>query len=538
MKNVLLAIVKTLYESHPKTQDELLHLKKDIAGTYKISPPSSATLLKAYQKLVQLGELQNDDFFMSLLRRKSVRSNSGIAPITVLTKPYPCPGKCTYCPTEVTMPKSYLSNEPAAQRALMNRFDPYKQMVERIKALSSIGHDAHKIELIVKGGTWSAYPASYQRWFIKRCFDGANHASGARKRSSTLLEAQNTNENADHRIIGITLETRPDFIKPKEVARLRSLGCTRVEIGLQHTSNIVLAKVKRGHTAEDCMQALALLRDAGFKTDLHMMPQLPGSDAKQDVAAIAELFENPSYRPDMIKIYPCVVTPNSELYEDWKNGKFVTYSEPELFEALLAMKQLIPRYCRISRLVRDIPKSSILAGNNSTNMRDILQREMKKRGTKCACLRCREISHQKEFASQAPVFFDDKYEASNGIEHFLSMETEGREAVFAFCRLRLGRRPQAVGRSKTTELEKLIPEIRGAAFIRELHTYGVQLGLGERDAGASQHKGLGKKLMEKSEEIARTAGYKKLAVISGIGVRAYYRKLGYRRVGSYMVKYL
>jgi elongator complex protein 3 len=536
VKNVFLFIAKSLALRHPATRDELLTFKKEVAGEHKVSPPSQANVLRAYQKLVESGELKRDAQFESFLGRKSVRSDSGIAPITVLTKPFPCPGKCVYCPTEVTMPKSYLSNEPAAQRALNHRFDPYRQVADRILALKSIGHSAHKIELIVKGGTWSSYPRAYQTWFIKRCFDGANHASGKRVRSTTLRGAQDANENAEHRIIGLTLETRPDFIKPKEVARLRELGCTRLEIGLQHTSNAVLDLIKRGHSVEDCYTALALLRDAGFKTDLHMMPQLPGATPDMDVAAIRELFANPALRPDMIKVYPCVVTPNSELYGWWKSGDFKPYSDEALFEVLLKTKQLVPRYCRISRLIRDIPNSSIVAGNMSTNLREVLQRELGKRGGKCVCLRCREIIRHPSLAGELPTLFDDAYEASGGMEHFLSFETPDRAAVFAFARLRL---PKLDSRAPgNSVLEKLIPEIKGAAFIRELHTYGTQLGIGARDEKASQHKGFGRKLMTEAERIARKAGYTKLAVISGIGVRGYYRKLGYRRVGTYMMKWL
>jgi elongator complex protein 3 len=434
------------------------------------------------------------------------------------------------------MPKSYLSNEPAAQRALLLRFDPYRQVSERIKSLLTIGHESNKIELIVKGGTWSSYPVAYQEWFIKRCFDAANHAGSKKIRSSTLAQSQHRNEKAKCRIIGLTLETRPDRITPKETARLRMLGCTRVELGLQNTSDRILKLVERGHTAADAKRALKLLRDAGFKTDLHMMPQLPGSTPKSDFEMFEELFRDPDFRPDMIKIYPCVVTPNSELYEWHKSGKFKPYSDKKLFETLIKIKTTVPYYCRISRLIRDIPGSSIVAGNTITNLRIGLQKEMKARGLSCKCLRCREVGHQasgewRVMSDEAPTLFNDTYEASQGTEHFLSFEDPARTTVFAFCRLRL---PDP--HTQDQRILDLLPEVRGAAFIRELHTYGAQLLLGETDELASQHKGLGRKLMIEAEKTAKSAGFKKMAVISGIGVREYYKKLGYRLQGSYMVK--
>lgn len=531
---VITSIIQEISQSRPKTPADLLRLKKEVAGKYKLPPPSSATLLRAYEALCKEERRAPDTALTSLLKRKLVRTNSGIAPVTVLTKPYPCPGKCVYCPLERDMPKSYLKSEPAAARAFKLKFDPYTQVVERIAALRAIGHDAAKIELIVKGGTWSSYPTPYREWFIKRCFDGANAAGRRKTRAArTLLSAQTRNERATHRIIGLTLETRPDRVTPKEVEHLRKLGCTRIELGLQHTDDDVLALVKRGHTAAHAKKALALLRDAGFKTDLHMMPQLPGSSPARDRAMFDTLFADPEFRPDMVKIYPCVVTPGSELFDWHANGAYVPYSDAELFETLIAIKTGIPRYCRISRLIRDIPSTDIIAGNKVTNLRESLQREMKKRGLRCNCLRCREVAHAGQASDATPELFDDIYEASHGTEHFVSFEDKNRSVVFAFCRLRL---PNPERQAK--EILERMPEIRGAAFIRELHTYGAQVALNTREEDATQHKGLGKKLVAEAERIAREAGFKKLAIISGIGVRAYYRKLGYRREGTYMVKRL
>ncbi|HTM68145.1 MAG TPA: tRNA uridine(34) 5-carboxymethylaminomethyl modification radical SAM/GNAT enzyme Elp3 [Candidatus Binatia bacterium] len=507
--------------------------------------PPIAALRRAYEKRVADGAARKPAL-ERILTRRQVRSLSGVAIVTVLTKPYACPGKCVYCPTEAIMPKSYLSNEPAAMRALLNRFDPWKQVTSRLRALTENGHAADKIELIVKGGTWSAYPWDYQQWFIKRCFDACNafrtgekREGGKEKRTYSLAASQHANESAGHRVIGITLETRPDWITPKEVVRLRTLGCTRVELGVQSIDDRILDLTKRGHDVASVVAAAALLKDAGYKTDFHMMPQLPGATPASDLAELRGIFEDPRFRPDMIKIYPCVTVELAELHDWWKRGEYVPYPDAALVETLIAAKTSVPRYCRISRLIRDIPSTSIVAGNAVTNLRQDVQAEMKKRGLRCACLRCREIGRAAQsdatLAKAKPVFFDDAYEANGGEERFLSFEDARRNAVFAFCRLRL---PPMAPAGDAKDVWDALPAVRGAAFVRELHTYGHLVPIDGRDPEASQHKGLGRRLMAEAERIAKEAGYRTLAVISGIGVRAYYRKLGYRLSGTYMVKKL
>ncbi len=502
--------------------------------------PPTAELRRAYLAAVEADPANARPWLDKVLVRREVRSLSGVAVVTVLTKPWPCPGHCVYCPTEARMPKSYLSNEPAAARALALNCDPWRQTFQRIKSLVANGHPADKIELIVKGGSWSAYPRDYQRWFIKRCFDAANAAGSARSpRSANLASAQKINENAAHRIIGLTLETRPDLITPEEVSHLRELGCTRIELGVQSLDDRVLKLVKRGHDTSAVVAAVRLLKDAGFKTDFHLMPQLPGSTPASDLRGLRRVFRDPNFRPDMIKIYPCVVLESAELHKWWKRGVYRPYPVEELIDVLIRAKKDIPRYCRISRLIRDIPSTSVLAGNPVTNLRQVIQDRMAERGLACQCLRCREIGHaskaEPRLLRAAPVMFDEAYEASGGVEHFLSFEDRKRRAVFAFCRLRL---PPAEPAGRSAELGKFMPEIRGAAFIRELHTYGHLVPIDERDPAASQHRGLGRRLMAEAERLARAAGFKKMAVISGIGVRAYYRKLGYRLQGTYMVKKL
>ncbi len=542
--NIVDAIIQASLDEGVQTKDAFLAFKRRMANAAGVRIPATAALRRAYEARVAADPSLRSPALEKALTRREVRSLSGVAIVTVLTKPYACPGKCVYCPTEAIMPKSYLSNEPAAMRALMHKFDPWRQVTARLRALVENGHAADKIELIVKGGTWSAYPWDYRAWFIKRCFDAANafgdgRTGGKKKRTSTLSASQKRNESARHRIIGLTLETRPDWISPAEIVRLRELGCTRVELGVQSVDDRILAVTKRGHDVASVVEAARLLKDAGYKTDFHMMPQLPGATPASDLAELRGIFADPRFRPDMIKIYPCVTVELAELHQWWKDGKYVPYSDAKLIAMLMKAKASVPRYCRISRLIRDIPSTSIVAGNAVTNLRQVVQEKMRAKGLACACLRCREIGRAAQadpsLAGETPVFFDDAYEASGGEERFLSFEDAARRAVFAFCRLRL---PPKEPQGAVREVWDAIPEIRGAAFVRELHTYGNLVPIAGRDPEASQHKGLGRALMDQAERLAKGAGYRTLAVISGVGVRAYYRKLGYRLYGTYMVKRL
>ncbi len=566
-------ILKKILALEPKTVEELQTIKRRLAKEHKIKLPSVTQLLKSYRLLVAQQDIQANEAFEKLLQRRSVRTISGIAPITVLTKPYPCPGKCIYCPTEASMPKSYLSNEPAAMRALLNSFDPYKQVFTRLESLCANGHPVDKLELIVKGGTWGSYPWPYELWFIIRCYEAANdfkpltHSLSLRERVKgegspdpsltkdgylpknlelyveRLLNAQQINEKTGCRIIGLTLETRPDWIDIEKIQHMRRLGATRVEVGLQHTDDTIQELTQRGHTLVDTIKATQLLRNSGFKVDFHTMPQLPGATVEKDYRMYQELFTNPGLRPDMIKVYPCVVVPQADLYQWWKEGKYSPYPDIELLEMLIKVKStIIPSYVRISRLIRDIPSTSVVSGNGMTNLRQVIQKEMKKRGLKCLCLRCRELGRIVEQNLEikqvvlygTPKLFEYSYEASEGTEYFLSFEDSDRYAVFGFLRLRL---PPKQG----NELLQAFPELHDAAFIRELHTYGPMVVVGEESdvlASKVQHSGLGKKLMTRAEEIAKQTGYKKMAVIAGVGVREYYRKIGYRLEGTYMTKSL
>ncbi|MDO8499308.1 MAG: tRNA uridine(34) 5-carboxymethylaminomethyl modification radical SAM/GNAT enzyme Elp3 [bacterium] len=532
------------------TADRLNEIRRRILRTNKGETlPTTADLLKSYHKLVKNGSLKVSPMLERLLVKRAVRTLSGVSIVTSLAKPYHCPGKCVYCPNEPDMPKSYLAEEPAAARAQSLRFSPFLQMRRRLETLTANGHPTDKIELIVKGGTWNAYPLAYQYWFIAESFRAANGEKMAKpedesveKAKKELLRAEKKNETAKHRIIGVTLETRPDFITEKTVWEMRDQGCTRIELGAQSTDDKVMDLTKRGHRTARTKEATVLLKNYGFKVDYHLMPQLPGTTPKKDLKMLKEVFEDPDYRPDMIKIYPCSVIRDTELYEWFKAGKFKPYSVRELIETLVAFKPHVPHYCRISRLIRDIPGQYIKSGNRTTNLRQVIQQRMAEQGLKCKCLRCREIGHQinikiqnsknrlrtgtRKIKGQKTKLFIDEYEASGGMEYFLSFEDIDRQVVYAFCRLRINN-PTNWGKNNFYQ-----------AIIRELHTYGQMLELGTRNKKASQHQGLGKQMMLAAEDICRKNKVKKLAVISGVGVRDYYRHAGFRLENSYMVKKL
>lgn len=520
-------LIKKLLREKNLTHNKIDSLKRFYAGKNQANFPTTAELLKEYRQLLKLKKIKPNKSLEKILKKRAVRTLSGVTIVTVLTKPWPCPGKCVYCPLEKDMPKSYLKNEPAAQRAYLNNFDPYNQVRTRLKMLYDNGHPIDKVEMIVKGGSWNSYPWDYQKWFIKECFRSCNDFPRRAKKQTAktsekeLLKAQNKNEVANSRIIGLTLETRPDLITNDTAKQMRLLGCTRIELGLQHTDDKILKITKRGHTLKQTKEATKLLRHYGFKIDFHLMPQLPGSTPNKDFKMIKDVFADPDLKPDMIKIYPCSVVKNSELYSWHKKGLFKPYSDKKLIEMLIKVKsEIIPRYCRISRLIRDIPATEIIAGNKITNLRETIQRLMREQGLTCSCLRCREIGHQIGQKNIKIKFFIDKYLASGGTEYFLSFEDNKRHAVYAFCRLRID--PQG-----------LYP-----AFIRELHTYGQLVEIGQQKKGASQHLGLGKRLVAEAEKIAQKNQVKKLAVISGVGVRGYYKKLGYKLDNTYLVKKL
>ena len=460
-----------------------------------------------------------------LLRKRPIRTLSGVAVVSLLTKPYPCPGKCIFCPTEKGLPKSYLRGEPAAERAFKLKFDPFSQVEKRIESLKNQGHPTDKIEIRVIGATFSVYPKDYKIWFFANLFAAANQRKKLEKANlKDLKKEQRVNEKTKNRIVGISIETRPDFLNKKEVLLMRELGITMVELGIQTVFDKILKKCQRGHDIKEIISATKLLKDTGFKIMYQMMPNLPGSNLEKDFQAFKEIFENENYKPDWLKIYPCLVCKGAKLYKIWKRGEFKPYSDKELLELLIKVKKIVPYWVRIARLFRDIPVPKIEAGSKISNLREVIQKEMEKRKLKCKCIRCREVRERYNPREKIYLFRED-YQASEGKEIFLSFENKKKTKLFAFSRLRL-----------PSQKKHLLPVLENSTIIRELHTYGQMITLGSKSL-APQHKGLGKKLMKEAEKITkRDFKLSKIAVISGVGAREYYRKLKYRLENEYMVK--
>jgi elongator complex protein 3 len=515
-------IVQELIKSQIKDREDLDSFKRKMAKKYKIPCPKNIELLKIYHKLARKKRIKHIE---KILRIRPIRSLSGIINVSVLTKPYPCPGKCIFCPSQKNIPKSYLDKEPAVQRAILTNFNPYLQVQVRLKSLEKIGHPVDKIELRIIGGTWSYYPKQYQTWFIKKCFASANQYRGKNKLQVKSLEkVQKKNEKAKCRIIGITIETRPDYVDIKEIKRMRNLGITRVELGVQSIYDDVLKINKRGHNIKSTIKATRLLKDAGFKVSYQMMPNLLGSNFKKDIKMFEQLFSNPDFQPDLLKIYPLALVKQSPLYRWYKQKKFKPYSKDKLIKLLIEIKKQIPYQCRIQRIIRDIPSKYIVEGGTKTsNLREIVQKEMKEKGLKCKCIRCREI--KKEYGNKEKIYlFRKDYNASKGKEIFLSFENKKRDKLYALLRLRISK-----GKS-------YLPVLDRAGIIREIHTYGQMTPVGSKPL-SSQHRGLGKKLMKRAEQIVKKEfNLNKIAVISGIGVRGYYEKLGYKLKHTYMIK--
>jgi len=475
-------------------------------------------LVAVYRQLIQSGEWQADQALLARIRLKPVRTLSGVTTVTVLTKPYPCPGKCIFCPTDERMPKSYLPDEPGAARALHHKFDPYDQVEARIEALEAVGHPTDKIELLILGGTWSSYNRDYQEWFVHRCMDALNKVE-----SATLEKAQFLNETTLHRNVGLVVETRPDQVNRDEIAWMRALGVTKVQMGAQSFDDEILCTNQRGHTVEKTRQAVALLRAAGIKIVLHWMPNLLGATLESDREDFKRMRDG--FCPDEIKIYPTQLLANSGLYEYWLRGKYQPYTTEELIQLIADIKEFIPRYCRVNRVVRDIPSTNVVEGNKRSSLRQDVQAEMKRRGSDCQCIRCREVRGQK-IDVETLRYNEYTYMVGNTEEHFQSFVTPD-DRLAGFLRLSL-----PGGESPDSGLD----ELKGAAIIREVHVYGQSLPVGSEESGAAQHVGLGTRLIEEAERIAAQRGFQYLAVISAIGTRRYYLQRGFERGALYLIK--
>ncbi len=538
---------------------------------------SKSELIRGYRALRP--DSAGEQTFVDRVRMKPVRTRSGVAPVTVLTKPFPCPGRCIFCPSDVRMPKSYLSSEPGAQRAAEHQFDPYRQTLSRLRSYRHTGHPVDKVELIVLGGTWSSYPEGYQVWFILRCLQAMNEfvdvsskpavdplltfapavdfrhleetvrgaevgpsdaaasrsynqvvsdwtaahpraAAEAREQNADwadLLAAQRKNETSPVRCIGLSLETRPDRLDAAEALRMRRLGATKVQIGIQSMDDEVLALNGRGHDTARSRRAVRLLRQAGFKIQAHWMPNLHGSTPARDREDFDRLFADPDVRPDELKVYPCSLIESAELMAYHRRGEWLPYETDELLDVLVYGLGGAPRYCRLSRVIRDIPGTDIVTGNRTTNLRQVAEAEASARGIRCRDIRAREVGGRPVDPRRLRLRRTD-YGASGGRETFLEFVT-ANDRIAGFLRLRLP------GQPATDDIS--LPELANRAIIREVHVYGAVVGLGEREEGRSQHVGLGRRLIAEALDIAAGAGFGQVAVISSVGTREYYRRLGF-----------
>jgi len=468
---------------------------------------------------------------------RPTRALSGVTIVAVMTRPFPCPhGKCLYCPggPEFGTPQSYIGNEPALMRAIHANFDPYEQVRLRLRQYFSMRHRPSKAEVIVMGGTFTALPRDYQLWFITSVFEAFNRFPEDRPESlPSLEEAHERNEAARIRVVGLTLETRPDWARERDADWMLYLGATKVEIGVQSVYDDVLARVRRGHGVRDSVEATRILKDSGFKVLYHIMPGLPGSDIDRDIQMCRELFENPEFRPDMLKIYPTVVVEGTELYELWRKGLYKPLSDEEAVELISECYRYMPKWVRVMRIQRDIPAPIIVAGPRKANLRELVEARALEKGIRINEIRFREVGRQEMLRGVRPgriTITKEVYEASRGVEVFLAAEDPENSVLIGLLRLRIpsekAHRPEVNSRT---------------GIVRELHVYGTQVPIGEHDDVAWQHRGWGARLLKTAEDVARYEfSCRKILVLSGVGAREYYRKYGYRRPpGSpYMAKEL
>jgi elongator complex protein 3 len=544
------------------SKDELSKLKVRLCGKHKVT--------KVPTDIEVLLNLKNPQDIKTELKTKPIRSGSGVAIIAVMCAPKGCPhGKCTFCPGGPgsvfgSVPQSYTGKEPSTMRAIRNNYDPYLVVMNRLEQYIVMGHIPEKGEVIIQGGTFPALKKEFQEDFVKSIFKAMNDFSELfynaaefdfekfkeffelpgdirdddrrdrihaklnnlkQEKESTLQDEQNKNETSHIKCVALTIETKPDWSFLEHGNHMLKLGCTRLEIGVQSTFDLPLKLTNRGHDVKDTIRSLKEMKDLGFKINAHYMPGLPGVESyEQDLEGMKALFSNPDFRPDMLKVYPCMVFPGTELFNDFKEGKFKPMSTSEAASIIADFKEFVPPYCRIMRVQRDIPSFQVEAGVKKTNLRQYVDELCLERGIKCRCIRCREPNPREPQSELGEVKIKIiEYLANKGEEYFISVEND--RFILGLCRLRF---PSQALRSEITE---------SSALIRELHVYGEAAAIG--GLASVQHKGLGKMLMEKAEEIARSKGKEKMVVISGIGVRGYYKShLGYHKEGVYMVKML
>lgn len=461
-----------------------------------------------------------------VLRRKATRALSGVNVVAVMTEPLECPhGRCAFCPggPDDESPQSYTGHEPAAMRGAQNEFDPYRQVRSRVEQLEAIGHTVDKIDLIVMGGTFPASEPEYQRRFIKGCLDGITEMP-----STTLEEAKLNAEVSETRNVGITFETRPDQLEPKHIDDMLDLGCTRVEIGVQNVYDDIYELVDRGHTIKQVTDGTTVMKDSGLKICYHMMPGLPGSNMERDLEGFRTIFKNPDFKPDMLKIYPTLVCEGTKLYDWWKAGEYTPFTNEDGVELITQVKEMIPPWVRVMRVQRDIPIHQISAGITKSHMRDLVKSNLKKHGKHCNCIRCREVGHRQRDGIEIDVdslrIKHRSYEASGGVEEFISAEDKN-DTLVGFIRLRIpGENPHR-------------PEITSkTGLIRELHVYGRMTPVGE-ESNDWQHKGWGEQLMSEAEKTAHEQyDMTNMIVMSALGTKQYYERLGYAKERVYVSK--
>lgn len=512
-------IIEEIESGEIQSKDDVEKRKKQLCREIEFSGmPKNSDIIEFLEK--------DEEKARKVLKTKPTRSISGIANVAIMARPAPCGGGCIYCPKGEGAPQSYTGKEPATRRAIRNEYDPFDQVHDRLNQYEKNGHSIDKSKLIVMGGTFPFQDPEYQREFVKRAFDGFNTYGGGTE-SDTLEEAVKQNETAEVRNVGVTFETRPDIAETEHIDRILEMGGTRVEMGVQTVFEETHELTNRGHGMEPVIEATKRLKNAGFKVCYHLMLGLPGEDHEDDIEKFREAFSNEDFQPDEVKIYPCEVIEGTELYRRYEEGEFEPISSEEAKERLKKIQEdVLPSHVRVKRVMRDIPSTEVDAGPMLTNMRQMALQELEKEGKRCNCIRCREVGHVKHKHGEEPEnveLLEKSYTASGAQEHFLSYEDDDKNIILAFLRARA---PE----------ESFRDEINGnTLLVRQLKVLGSSTDIGS-EGSDTQHSGYGRRLMEKAEEKARELGREKVAVISAVGTREYYRKLGYELEGNYMVK--
>jgi elongator complex protein 3 len=521
------AIAREVQQRNDLSAKAILKIIRRISSRYYLNKlPKNEDIIKY---------LSDESHYRNLLKVKPTKSASGVIVVAVMPKPFGCPhGRCIYCPggIEYNTPPSYIGSEPVTKTAQKFSYDPYNQIQSKINQLYSKGHSLGKAEVVIVGGTFPFMPLDYQKEFVKSCFDALN---GSRS-SSNLQEAINANENASIRCVGLTVETKPDYCKRQHIDLMLELGVTRIEIGVQTLREEIYHVINRGHSLEDVRQSFQIAKDSGYKIVAHMMPGLPDSSVEKDIEDFRTLFEDPAFRPDMLKIYPTLVIQGTALHKLHQDGRYQAYCDDDLIDVLIAVKKMVPPWVRIMRIQREIEYKDIIAGPKSGNLRQILLQKLKERGLKCRCIRCREVGLQRRHLLDTEIKMNRiDYYASKGHEVFLAFESLDKSIILGFLRLRKILNPHR-------------NELKGednsdtAAIVRELHVYGQMLNVGNKKQQKDisyQHQGYGFRLMQEAERIAKDEfKVKKLSVISAVGTREYYKRMGYALNGPYVSKVL